>query len=337
MGKEFYNQKIFIKNILERSKKSKEKTIYLIKYSNEDIISITKKKLKKKKKKKLRRKNIKLDTKRTKMEKNNNITKDNIINLLSDVESSFEIKDDNEINIIENNIPNNKQIKDKELYEKYQILQSELNILKENNLKLKEELEGNEKAFDYLKNLLENVSNENKILKKNIIIKKEELNLLNFQFNLKDYDSEKSQILQLNNNLKKNYWEQKIEKNNLKKKLIDLEEDNQLLIKKNEEIEKEKLKIVDEYNDKKECSKNRIVEKELIILELNEKIKKFKKEDNYIFNDNINNEIEEWKEKYENLNIQYEKLSDALKRIKNKNEYLNNIYIKYKALYGEIE
>ena len=49
-----------------------------------------------------------------------------------------------------------------------------------------------------------------------------------------------------------------------------------------------------------------------------------------------NNEMNEWKEKYESLNEQYGKLSEALKRIKNKNKTLNDIYEKYKSIYGEI-
>ena len=51
----------------------------------------------------------------------------------------------------------------------------------------------------------------------------------------------------------------------------------------------------------------------------------------------INEEIEVWKKKYIDLNEEYGKMADTLKRFKNKNKILNNIYNKYKTLFGEIE
>ena len=95
---------------------------------------------------------------------------------------------------------------------------------------------------------------------------------------------------------------------------------NKLL--KNQEIAK--TKFYDDFINE---------EKEITINRLKDKIKQFEEEkkNNFKFN-----EIEEWKEKYYNLNEQYGKLVDALKRLKSKNQNLNIIYEKYKNKYGEI-
>ncbi len=94
------------------------------------------------------------------------------------------------------------------------------------------------------------------------------------------------------------------------------------MILKNQEIAKTKS-YDDLFNEEKEITINR----------LKDKIKQFEEEkkNNFKFN-----EIEEWKEKYYNLNEQYGKLVEALKRLKSKNQNLNEIYEKYKNKYGEI-
>ena len=208
------------------------------------------------------------------------------------------------------------------LKKEYNDLVYELNNLKENNEKLKEEIVDSKGTYENIIEILESISKENSKLKNFINHKNDELNSLQKDFKLKinNFNYQIEKIKKKNKRLKKKYNEQKLENNKILKYLNELKENNKLL--KNQEIAK--TKFYDDFINE---------EKEITINRLKDKIKQFEEEkkNNFKFN-----EIEEWKEKYYNLNEQYGKLVDALKRLKSKNQNLNIIYEKYKNKYGEI-
>ncbi len=295
MGKK-KSTKIFLKEILDKKEDLKEKYIYLIKYSNGDEIWQSQKKIRLLEVKQLLKEYDKILKLERKGRKKNNLYYDKK----------------------ENNLYH------KILIKEYNDLVNELNDLKENNEKLKEEIVDSKGTYDNIIEILESISKENSKLKNFINHKNEEVNSLQKDFKLRinhfNYQIEK--IKKKNKRLKKKYNEQKLEKNKILKYLNELKENNKLLILKNQEIAKTKS-YDDLFNEEKEITINR----------LKDKIKQFEEEkkNNFKFN-----EIEEWKEKYYNLNEQYGKLVEALKRLKSKNQNLNEIYEKYKNKYGEI-
>ena len=338
MGKKILNQNIKIKSILDRKEDLKKKYIYLIEYSNGDKIWKPQRAIKKEEERQLLKnydkkfpKIERRGRKKKNIEKRDNEIKNQIKKKkekFSSIKKQTNIENKKKINNKKNNKDNNKK-----LYKECHILENELFSLKTDNLKINKEINNTINSFDNLSELLKNMSKDNEILKNNIKEKNEELNSLKDQFHFKKNNIKKwNTILKKNKDLKINYWDQKIEKNNLEKKINDLTENNQLLMKKNQEMEEEKLKIINEYNEKNQLSKNILDEKDLTITQLKEKIQNFE-------NGNLNiyyKEIEQWKEKYDNLNEQYGKLSDALQRIKHKNTNLSNIYEIFKKKYGEI-
>ena len=295
MGKK-KSTKIFLKEIIDKKEDLKEKYIYLIKYSNGDEIWQSQKKIRLLEVKQLLKEYDKILKLERKGRKKNNLYYDKK----------------------ENNLYH------KILIKEYNDLVNELNDLKENNEKLKEEIVDSKGTYENIIEILESISKENSKLKNFINNKNEELNSIQKDFKLKinNFNCQIEKIKKKNKRLKKKYNEQKLENNKIIKYLNELKENNKLFILKNQEIAKTKY-YDDLFNEEKEITINR----------LKDKIKQFEEEkkNNFKFN-----EIEEWKEKYYNLNEQYGKLVDALKRLKSKNQNLNEIYEKYKNKYGEI-
>ncbi len=156
MGKK-KSTKIFLKEILDKKEDLKEKYIYLIKYSNGDEIWQSQKKIRLLEVKQLLKEYDKILKLERKGRKKNNLYYDKK----------------------ENNLYH------KILIKEYNDLVNELNDLKENNEKLKEEIVDSKGTYDNIIEILESISKENSKLKNFINHKNEEVNSLKKNFKLR--------------------------------------------------------------------------------------------------------------------------------------------------------
>ena len=359
MGKKI--QKFQAIKVLERKEDKLKGYIYLIEFSNGEKKWLFQRNINKTEIKKLlkefdkkfpkiekrgRKKKIKILSEKdneeiknsTEPESQNNNNNNNNNN---EKEESFylEIKKENYIN------NNNNELSNEELKNNFIKFESEINSLKKENAKLKDELNKNSTTYNNLSEWLFNISKENEKLKDNLKNKCNELCLIKQKFcnNNNNETKEQQQIIlskDQSQDLNNLYFEQKLENNNLKLKIQELIDKKNNLTETYQILEKNKEEILKKYIQKNKSSNEILKKKDSIILELNKKIIEFEeKEKLQLMNskEKINKEVEIWKQKYEDLNDEYGKITDILKVYKNKNKELNSIYEQYKNKFGEIE